>query len=94
MGNVARQQSSDGQVANDFRAPLDNSGDGWPATITMAGQRRGNSGGFSIFYGNPYDRNSIQTQPERAGLDNVFNRRAGLTTDLPDGLAPGVLDDI
>ena len=37
-------------------------------------------GGFGVLYGNPYDRSSIQ--PGRAGFDNLFNRRAGLTMHL------------
>ncbi len=49
-------------------------------------------GGFGMFYGNPYDRNSIQ--PGRAGFDNIFARRAGINSYLRDGLPVGALDDI
>ena len=49
-------------------------------------------GGFGIFFGNPYDRNSIQ--PGRAGFDNIFRRRGGLSTYLRDGVPAGALDDI
>ncbi len=49
-------------------------------------------GGFGIFFGNPYDRNSIQ--PGRAGFDNIFRRRNGLDTYLRDGVPAGALDDI
>ena len=49
-------------------------------------------GGFGIFFGNPYDRNSIQ--PGRAGFDNIFRRRNGLNSYLRDGLPAGALDDI
>lgn len=49
-------------------------------------------GGFGIFYGNPYDRNSIQ--PGRAGFDNIFRRRGGLNGYLRDGVPAGALDDI
>ena len=49
-------------------------------------------GGYGIFYGNPYDRNSIQ--PGRAGFDNIFARRAGLNQFIRDGLPAGALDDI
>ena len=49
-------------------------------------------GGFGIFFGNPYDRNSIQ--PGRAGFDNIFRRRGGLRTYLRDGVPAGALDDI
>lgn len=49
-------------------------------------------GGFGIYYGNPYDRNSIQ--PGRAGFDNIFARRNGIDTYLRDGLPAGALDYI
>ena len=49
-------------------------------------------GGFGIFYGNPYDRNSIQ--PGRAGFDNIFRVRGGLGTYMRDGVPAGALDDI
>ena len=49
-------------------------------------------GGFGIFFGNPYDRNSIQ--PGRAGFDNIFRVRGGLSTYLRDGVPAGALDDI
>ena len=49
-------------------------------------------GGFGIFFGNPYDRNSIQ--PGRAGFDNIFRRRGGMDTYLRDGVPEGALDDI
>ena len=49
-------------------------------------------GGFGIFYGNPYDRNSIQ--PGRAGFDNIFRRRGGFNSYLRNGLPSGALDDI
>ncbi len=48
-------------------------------------------GGFGIFFGNPYDRNSIQ--PGRAGFDNIFARRNSLVV-LREGLPAGALDDI
>ena len=55
-------------------------------------------GGFGIFYGNPYDRNSIQ--PGRAGFDNIFRTRGGALAAsssngfLRDGVPSGALDDI
>ncbi len=49
-------------------------------------------GGFGIFYGNPYDRNSIQ--PGRAGFDQIYARRNGLDRYLRDGLPAGALDPI
>ena len=49
-------------------------------------------GGFGIFFGNPYDRNSIQ--PGRAGFDNIFRIRGGLSGYLRDGVPAGALDDI
>ena len=49
-------------------------------------------GGFGIFFGNPYDRNSIQ--PGRAGFDNIYRFRNGLRTFLRDGVPAGALDDI
>ena len=49
-------------------------------------------GGFGIFFGNPYDRNSIQ--PGRAGFDNIFRRRGGMNTYLRDGVPAGALDAI
>ena len=49
-------------------------------------------GGFGIFYGNLYDRNSIQ--PGRAGFDNIFRVRGGYNQFLSDGVPVGVLDDI
>ncbi len=49
-------------------------------------------GGFGIFFGNPYDRNSIQ--PGRVGFDNIFRVRGGMSTYLRDGVPAGALDDI
>lgn len=49
-------------------------------------------GGAGIFYGNPYDRNSIQ--PGRAGFDNIFRRRGGYNMLLSEGVPAGSLDNI
>ena len=55
-------------------------------------------GGAGIFFGNPYDRNSIQ--PGRAGFDNIFRTRNGSLARsasngfLRDGIPTGALDNI
>ena len=49
-------------------------------------------GGFGIFYGNSYVRNF--TQPGRAGFDNIFRIRGGLSGYLRDGVPAGALDDV
>ncbi len=49
-------------------------------------------GGFGVFFGNPYDRNTIQ--PGRAGFDNIFRIRGGAKFFLRDGVPAGALDDI
>ncbi len=49
-------------------------------------------GGYGVFYGNPYDRNTIQVA--RAGFDNIYRARHPIPFTLSQGIPEGALDDI
>ena len=49
-------------------------------------------GGYGIFYGNPYDRNTIQVG--RNGFDNIYKARHPVPFTLQDGVPTGSLDNI